>query len=155
MSQWRLRTCGIGASHSLCVHSYLYCILAWIKLKDKAQYNIRWESHYPPLAQKSPPHSHNPSLNKFARCWPSGTSRTHLGDWPKGKVIRVWFLSNRCSRLGIERWFGIIRPVSPVWIPPTDLIPTWPINLWPDSDNIPLVDSLTSYESSRSKLTLA
>jgi len=52
--------------------------------------------------------------------------------------------------LGIERrnleeqWFGIIRPVAPAWIPPTDLAPTWSINSWSDSDNIPPVDSLTS-----------
>ena len=63
-----------------CVYSYLYCTLAQIKFKGKTQNNIRWGSHYPPLAQKSPPHSHNPSLIKIARHWPLGTSRTHLGD---------------------------------------------------------------------------
>jgi len=53
-------------------------------------------------------------------------------------------LSNRCQRLGIERrnldeqWFSIIRPVAPARISPTDLVPTWPINLWSDSDNVPL-----------------
>jgi len=54
----------VGDLLSLCVHSYLYCTLAQIKLKGKTQDNIRWGSYYPPLAQKSPPHSHNLSLNK-------------------------------------------------------------------------------------------
>jgi len=54
----------VGDLLALCVHSYLYYTLARIELKGNTQYNIMWGSHYPPLAQKSSPHSHNPSLNK-------------------------------------------------------------------------------------------
>ena len=65
---------------ALCVHSHLYCTLARIELKGKTQYNIRWESHYPRLAQKSPPTHTTQALIKISRRWPLGTSRTHLGD---------------------------------------------------------------------------
>ena len=56
-------------------------------------------SHYPPLAQKSPPHLHNPRIIKIARCWPLGTSQTHLRDWPKGEVLEV-----DSYQIGVESW---------------------------------------------------
>ena len=54
----------VGDLLALRVHSFLCCTLARIETKGKTQHKIRWGSHYPPLTQKLPPHSHNPSLNK-------------------------------------------------------------------------------------------
>ena len=45
----------VGDLLALCFYYFIYCILARIEIMDKTQHNIRWGSHYPPLAQKSPP----------------------------------------------------------------------------------------------------
>ena len=87
----------MGDLFSLCVHSYLYCTLAQIKFKGKTQYNIRWGSHYSPLAKNHLSTHTTQALIKIARRRPVGTSRTHLGDWPKEKVVRS-------CQIGVQGW---------------------------------------------------
>ena len=134
----------VGDLFSLRIHTYLYCTLAQIKLKGNTQYNIRWGSHYPPLAQKAPPYSHKPSLNKSCQTLaPRDISDSFRRLTYEGKLLEFDSYQIRCQRLGIERrnleeqWFSIIRLVAPARIPPTGLSPTWPINLWSDFYSMP------------------